>query len=249
MSGDFHIHTNASWCAAAEMTPAAVAAAAGALGLAEIGLSDHLWLDAARGSRPAVARLLARRREPAGGAGGPAVRLGAEADCAPGLGIAGGAELAALDYVIAADHFSDLRQGVAPWPDSPETLAGRLAAGLLAAAGAPHATILGHMGYLPARVAGKMPWLGPGGMASVYELALPLATPALAEAARRGVAVELNAKALGPRSRALLLPWFRRARELGCAFTFASDAHRLADVGRQRLLADYARAAGISAPG
>ncbi|MEK7766353.1 MAG: hypothetical protein AAB368_08955, partial [bacterium] len=249
-------HTNASWCAAAEMSVAAVAVAAHAAGLARIGLSDHLWLDPRRGSRPAVTRILALRETLARLATPVDLALGAEADCAPGLGIAGGDGLAALDFVVAADHFSDLRQGAAPWPRTSEELAARLAEGLRAIMAAPATTHAGHPFYLPARVLRQMPWLFPGRvptglgltpdrMAEVLRLALPLATPALELAARRGVRIELNAKALGPRSRPLLLPFFRRAREIGCAFACASDAHRLAEVGRHRALAGYAREIGL----
>ena len=244
--GEFHLHTGISWCAAREMSPEAISAKAGAMGLARIGLADHLWLDPRRGSRPAVGWIL-RVREAlrALPAGGPVMLVGAEADCAPGLGAAGGDALRDLDYVVAAYHFSDVRTGLAPWPSSPDELALRMLDGFRSLIDAPGVRIAGHPFFVPPRVWNRLPLSVQDNPDEAFARVVRGAGRLLALAAERGIAIELNAKALGPWSRAALLPIVRIARECGCRFALSSDAHRLDEIGRSRTLADWVSAAGI----
>ena len=58
---DLHLHTTASWDAAAEMTPAAVVARARAAGLEAVGFADHLWLTPKGTCHPSPAYLSRKR--------------------------------------------------------------------------------------------------------------------------------------------------------------------------------------------
>lgn len=244
---EFHVHTRASWCAERDSSVAAIRHAAHRRGLDGVVLSDHLWLDPRRPSRPSVERVLALRAEvDALPPGGPRIVLGAEADCAPGLGLAGGEATRALDVVIAAYHFSDVRLDRTPAPQTPEELAALLVGGFRSLVEAPGVAVAGHPFYLPPRVFHALPDALKSRLGDTLALVAREAPPWFAEARRRGIAVELNAKALGPWNRPLLRPLFALAREAGCRFVLSSDAHRLSDVGRSAELADYAAGLGIT---
>ena len=241
---DLHVHTNLSWCAGQDMSPDAIAEEARRSGLHTVGLADHLWLDRKRGCRPAVAHLGRRRRELT--ATGPVrILFGAEADCAPRRGLAGGAETRELDFVIAAYHFTDVREGLTSWPRTPEELARIMLEGFRSATEAPAATVIGHPFYLPPAVFRRLPPDLQDALPDAVALVVRGAGDLLGVAARRGLALELNFKALGPVHRALLAPLFRRAAEAGLTFTVSSDAHRLADLGRTRLLKEYLGEIGV----
>jgi len=240
------VHTSISWCAASDMTPEAMTARAAREGLAAIGFADHLWLDRRRGSRPALDWILRLRdalaRIPPAG---PSRLVGAEADCAPGLGAAGGFELRRLDFVVAAYHFSDVRTGLASWPRTVEELALRMLDGFRSVLDAPAARIAGHPFFVPPSVYRRLPAPLQDRLGDAFAIVIRGAGRLLALAAERGIAIELNAKALGPRSRETMLPVIRAARECGCRFALSSDAHRLDEIGRTRELAGYIRMAGI----
>jgi histidinol phosphatase-like PHP family hydrolase len=242
---DMHVHTNASWCAAREMSPWAIAGAAGTAGARIIGLADHLWLDPKRGTRPAAERLFRLRDEAFHCGSGASLRLGAEADCAPGLGVAGGETLRRLDFAVVSYHFADLRRGTRDWPTSPEKLAEIMVEGFRSVVEAPFVTIAGHPFFVPLRIMGRMPAVVTTRLSETFDRARRQAEPWLVLAARRGIALELNAKALGPLARRMLLPFFRDAAEIGCRFALSSDAHRLADIGETRALLSYADEIGV----
>ncbi|MEK7474477.1 MAG: hypothetical protein AAB152_02480 [Candidatus Coatesbacteria bacterium] len=245
-NAEFHIHTSISWCAAPDMTPEAMQAQATRAGLSVMGFADHLWLDPRRGSRPAVPWILRLReglaRLPAGG---PRHLLGAEADCAPGLGAAGGDALRQLDFVVAAYHFADVRAGLVPWPRTVEELAARVLDGFRSLLDAPAARIAGHPFFIPPSVYRRLPEAVQERLGDVFAIVALGAGRFLPLAAERGIAIELNVKALGPWSREVMLPVLRTARECGCRFALSSDAHRLDEIGRTRGLAGYLRDAGI----
>jgi histidinol phosphatase-like PHP family hydrolase len=246
VTNDFHVHSSLSWCAGAEMTPAAIVATAGDRGVTVIGLADHLWLDPKRGSRPAVARLL-EHRDTLACLGTPVrILLGAEADCAPGRGIAGGAELEKLDFAVAAYHFADVREGATPWPKTPADLAEILLAGFSSVVAAPGARIAGHPFFIPPSVYRRFPVSLQKSSSAAMEIVARRAGELFGRAAERGMAIELNVRALGPWYRRLLLPLFRTAAECGCGFVVSSDAHRLGELGRGGTLEDYLSGAGVT---
>ncbi len=243
---DFHIHTNLSWCAAKEMSLDAIVRAAQTLGMSTVGLADHLWLDPRRGCRPAVSRLLSLR-EPLARLRAPIrLLLGAEADCAPHRGLAGGDEVRQLDFVIASYHFTDVREGATPWPEAPEELAARLVDGFRSLIQAPGVSIAGHPFFIPPRVYHRLPVNLQEHVGDAFNLVQREVGALFEEAARRRIAIEFNAKALGPLHRQPLLPLFRLARECGCGFVLSSDAHRLEELGRTHSLADYLKMAGVT---
>lgn len=252
LAAEYHIHTNASWCAAAAMTPAAITDAARRRGVGVIGFADHLWLtkpvagrprDAARPAPERIMRI--RTLLDVLPRSGPHILLGAEADCAPELGIAGGESLAGLDYVVGAYHFSEIRTGQAPWPDTPEALAGVMLGGLRSVVTARHVRVAGHPFFIPPRVYHALAGDLRDRLAVTFALVAAGAPPLLALARDAGIAIELNAKALGPMHRPALAPVYRAAKEIGCRFVLSSDAHRLEDVGNSVTLADWAASVGI----
>jgi histidinol phosphatase-like PHP family hydrolase len=228
------------------MTPDAMLARGSSLGLQTMGFADHLWLDPRRGSRPSLAWILRLREALATiPAGGPRRLVGAETDCAPGLGAAGGEGLRALDFVVAAYHFADVREGLQPWPGTTEDLAACMLAGFRSLLDAPGVTIAGHPFFIPPSVFRRLPEPVRDRIGDAIGLVTHGAGELLTIAAARGVAFELNARALGPWSRAALLPVIRIARECGCRFALSSDAHRLDEIGLSARLSDYLRVAGI----
>ncbi len=234
------------------MTPAALAARATARGVSVIGLADHLWLtkprpgQPANTARPAPARILALRPLLAAlPAGSPHILLGAEADCAPGMGIAGGDELAGFDYVVGAYHFSEIRAGWASWPRTPGELAHAMLDGFREIVMSPHVRVAGHPFFIPPRVYHRLPEALRERLGDAFGIIATAAPRLLQHAQRAGIAVELNAKALGRMHQPALLPFYRAAKDVGCRFVLSSDAHRLDDVGRSGILRDYARSAGI----
>jgi histidinol phosphatase-like PHP family hydrolase len=245
-SADFHVHTSISWCAAEEMTLEGIARTAGMEGLETVGLADHLWLDPRRGTRPALSRLLTLREKIADLRSPVRFLLGAEADCAPHRGVAGAGETDKLDFVIASYHFADVREGAVPRPSTPEELAALLIGGFRSVVSAPGILVAGHPFYIPPAVYRRLPPSLQERIGEAVGIVLREAGPVFEQAARRGIAVELNARALGPVHRRMLLPLFRLAVECGCAFTVSSDSHGLRDLGRTRELKSYMKSAGIT---
>lgn len=229
------------------MTLEAIARNAAALGLQTAGISDHIWLDPERGCRPTVAHILGLREEIARLPSPPRFLLGAESDCAPPWGPAGGAELARLDFVIGSYHFADVRLGAMPAPATAAELAVLLLAGFRSVVDGGHVTVAGHPFHIPRRIYAGLPPALAKNLAPAYAFVRAGAHPLLALAASLGVALELNAGALFPRLRPELLPVFREARELGCRFILSSDAHRPEEMERRAGLLDYAASIGRDA--
>lgn len=245
LPSEFHVHTALSWCAARAMTAESITAEAAAAGLSVIGLADHLWLDPRRGSRPSIDRLLTLR--PVTASPGPVkLLLGAEADCAPHAGLAGGETVKALDYVIAAYHFTDVRHGATPPPQTVEALARLQLAGFHSLLQHAHVTIAGHPFFIPPTIFHKLPETVQRHMPEVFALIQRDVAPLFAEAKARGIAIELNAKALGPRHRDVLSPIILLAKAAGCRFVLSSDAHLPGEVGRSRSLSSYASSLGLT---
>lgn len=246
-ASDLHIHTFHSYCASKEMTLEAVEKEAVRAGLGVIGISDHIWLDLERGCRPAVAHILATGNEIESYGGKIRFLLGAEADCAPGRGAAGGNDLHSLDYVVGSYHFAEVREKQEPVPETPEQLATMLARGFQSAVEADHITIAGHPLHIPRRIYRAVPDTLFDLMPETYRLATVMSGPILETAAKRGVVIEVNSHALFPRVREGMLPFFQLAREAGCRFAVTSDAHRPGEVGRGRAeTLEYALRAGIT---
>ncbi len=242
---DLHVHTNASWCAGREMSPDAIARAGEISRIPAIGLADHLWLDPKRGTRPAPERLLRLREEIRKPDARKILLVGAEADCAPGIGAAGGKSLSKLDFAVVAYHFADLRRGLVPWPETPEALASMIVDGFRAVIEAPFVTVAGHPFFIPPRILARLPEGLLSNLDEAFEAARKRVGPLFELAARRGIALELNAKALGPVARRTLLPLFRAAAEQGCRFALSSDSHMLGDIGKTRLMLGYAEKIGL----
>jgi len=242
---EFHVHTALSWCAARAMSVASITAEAEQAGLSLVGLADHLWLDPKRGSRPSIDRLLTLR-EATSRPGPVKLLLGAEADCAPHAGLAGGESVKVLDYVIAAYHFTDVRHGATPAARTVEDLARLQLAGFRSLLQPPHVTIAGHPFYIPPTIFHNLPDDVQHHMREVFALVARGAGPLFAEAKAKGIAIELNAKALGPRHRDVLGPVILLAKEAGCRFVLSSDAHLPGEVGRSQSLLAYAASLGMT---
>lgn len=247
VSCDYHIHTFHSYCAGKEMSLEAICGRARRLGLETAGISDHLWLDAERVCRPSVEHLMDIRGEMDGVPRPPRLLLGAEADCAPAWGAAGGPALARLDYAIGSYHFGDVRLGAERAPETAEGLARLLLAGFGSVVTADHVSIAGHPFHIPRKILRGLSGPVRADPGAVYALIQAGAGPLLETARDRGVALELNARALGPIARTGLLPVFRKAREAGCRFVVSSDAHHPHEMDRRADLGDYAGAIGLGA--
>jgi histidinol phosphatase-like PHP family hydrolase len=229
------------------MTIEAIGQKAQEAGLAVIGISDHIWLDLERGSRPAIEHLLASRDEIDAYGGATRILLGAEADCAPGRGAAGGEGLRLLDYTVGSYHFAEVREHQAEPPETPEQLAIMLVEGFRSVVESPHINICGHPLHIPRRIYRAMPDSLFDLLPEAYRRAISAAKPHLVTAAGKGVIIEMNSHALFPKVREGMLPFFRLAREAGCRFAVTSDAHRPGEVGRGRAeTIEYAGRAGIT---
>ncbi len=233
LPADYHMHT--PLCGHAVGEPTEYAARAVALGLPEIGMSDHspmprdgfddwrMRLDQLDGYVAAVEE--ARRTFP-----GLTIRLALEVDYLPGGGdwVRDLAGRHPWDYLIGSVHYLsddwdiDNPQKLARWQGRDpwevwSVYAGRLreaaASGLFDFIG--HADLCKKFGHRPDRDP------------------TPLFRPFLTTAARQGVAIELNTAGLRKDcreiypSRAILA----LAHELGVAITFGSDAHAPGEVG------------------
>jgi len=227
------------------MTPAAIQERAAESGIRCVGLSDHLWTDRKGRWRPSPSRLLGMRPGISRLPRIPRLLIGAEIDChcrpAPGRL----EETVGFDFLIVADHLADLKSGAFHLPTEPETMASRLMDGFRLAASHPRCRIVGHPFYLPAALLSRMSAARPGYAQNLYSSVAERAVELTAIAFARGIAVELNARALDLRLRSLLLPVFRAALSTGCRFTLGSDAHSLAEIGSTIRLKDYAEEIGV----
>jgi len=248
---DYHMHTSLS---DGEGEMDAFVARAAALGLAEIGFSDHLvprvcedeFGDEGYGiPGQDVAGYARAVRRAAACAGGVRVLLGVEVDFVPGAE----AELEALlaqerfDYVICSVHFADgfafdstaLRDDPR-WGDVDGVWRAYWDAVALAAAWGRF-DVVGHLD-LPKK-SGHRP---SASMTAAEDAALGAIKAA-------GLAIEINTSGLrGPAREVYPSPsLLARAAALGIPATFGSDAHVPGDVGRDfdRAVA-LARAAGLA---
>jgi len=244
---DYHMHTALS---DGEGDMDAFVARAAALGLAEIGFTDHLVpraYDEAGYGLPGqdVARYARDVRRAADRVGGPRVLLGVEIDFVPGAE----AELEELlarerfDYVVGSVHFAagfpfDMTsmQDDPRWDDVDDLY--RLYWETVARAAAwGRFDVVGHLD-LP-KVFGRRPAVS---MTAEEDAALAAIKAA-------GLAIELNTSGLRSAAReAYPSPsLLERAAALAIPLTFGSDAHTPDDVGRdfERAVA-LARAAGFS---
>jgi len=238
---DYHMHTALS---DGEGDVDAFVARAAELGLAEIGISDHLVpraYDEAGYGLPDqdVARYARDVRRAAGGASGVRVLVGVEIDYIPGTETEVEALLAneLFDYVIGSVHFaggfpfdmSSMRDDPR-WNDVDdvyrvywETVARAAAWGRF--------DVVGHLD-LPKKY-GHRPAVSMGAAEDA----------ALAAIKTAGLAIELNTSGLRSAAREAYPgpPLLKRAAALAIPLTFGSDAHTPADVGR-----DFARAAALA---
>lgn len=231
---DYHLHT--CLCGHAEGAMAEYVRSAVALGLPEIGFSDHLPLFAQADPELAMAPpqlagyvdevLELRRRHPR-----LCILLGIEVDYVPETEEAVRALLAEhpFDYVIGSVHFIDgflfdhPRNRAALAELDREALALRYFALVTRAADSGLFDVLAHFDLI--RKFGGAP--APDGAAGRQALA------ALQAAARNGTAVEVNTSGWRhPTGLAYPAPrYLQSMRELGVPLTFGSDAHRPQDVG------------------
>ena len=248
---DLHIHTPLSRCCRDErQTPGNVIGELAAAGVRRIAFTDHVWLNPAvvpgrfyRTQRSDQAiRILKTAMHT--GVWPLEVLVGCEADMiSPDvIGITPQSSLAFDLVLLASSHFQ--LDGVALPPEkTPVGVARHMKRFFLAAVRAGVADILAHP-------------LIPFGFMEQADRILDIYSDAelfdmLAEAARRGAAIEINGGVLAEwRNRSLrresLLRVFLIAKSAGCRFTCGSDAH---DFGvyreRYRLIAECCREAGI----
>ena len=243
---DLHVHTFHSYCASPQMTLEAIAKKAMETGLSVVGLADHFWLDRDRGCRPAVAHILLTRNELVSRQGPVRFLLGAESDCSPSRGAAGGEELSQLDYAVGSYHFAEVRENEAPMPLTADALGIMLAEGFRSIVEAPHIRVAGHPLHIPRRIYRAMNDSIRTNLAGVYRTAIDSALPHLKTAARRGVAIEMNVRALFPRIRPAMFSFYAAALKAGCQFSLTCDAHRPGEMDARVDLAAYADELGLS---
>lgn len=237
---DLHMHSYLSGCCEEKDShrPAAILARAERMGLRTVGFADHIWanpnLEPSDWYRPQDESQITRLREDLQSISTPVrVLVGCEAEMvAPGkFGITH--EFAeSVDFVLlACDHFHMTEFVEQPKSDSPRDIGEHLLKFFRSAVTSRLATVIPHAFY----PCGKDP-LFDRVAASISDAEF---LDAFGAAAERNVGIEITTAYLpertggdGPDRIAWTVEtpirFLRLAKEAGCTFTFASDAHRLA---------------------
>lgn len=244
--GDYHVHTRFS---DGEGEPADCVERALALGLPEIGITDHLTpaVLGAKGdwslARECMDEYVAAVRAAAARFPGITVLLGVEADYVPGTEdeLAGLLGAHPVDYVIGGLHYVDGFSFDEPstrddplWADA-ASLYRRYYALIAGAAASGLFDVIAHLDYV-------MLW----GRRAAADIT-PAEDAALAAIATAGIALEVNTTGtLEPAGLMHPAPaLLERACRLGIPIVFGSDAHEVAQVGWEFDAAvDLARRAG-----
>jgi len=234
---DFHVHTYYSACGQRDMVPAEVAIAYRDAGYVQIGFSDHLhpWID------PAIfARLRRDLATSAATFAGVTCYVGCEAEViAPGVATLTDATAEQVDFaLIAATHFH-LSHVAKPGDPSPTGVATHFLRFFHDAIRCPGATAIAH------------PFIAnQGALGPLVEIWRHVdrvwLREALAEAAARGVAMELHPRALAPEHAPVLCEFYALARECGTRFTIGSDTHARANIGTTGKLRPLAESLGLA---
>ncbi len=249
---DVHLHTRLSACCHDETaTPQAILDQAAAEGLHLVGFADHLWDSAVPGAsqwyEPQNLEHILRTRQALGDYHGPVkVLLGCETEyCGDGkIGIT--AEAAAkLDFVLVPISHLHMHGFTAPANLSPRQAAELMVKRFLEVVQIDFVTGIAH------------PFLPLGYIDQTDAVVGAITDAELREcfgrAADRQKSIEIHLgmfQSLKGRERdgfrdATYDRVLTVAREAGCRFHFASDAHRLEDVGSVKLLEPIVRRFGI----
>lgn len=250
---DVHVHTTLSACCKdAAAVPEAILARAAAAGLKLVGFADHVWDPACPGSSgwyaPQTPAHVARVRERMPAAPGVRVLFGAESEyCGDGKVGISRATADSLDFVLLPMSHLHMKGFVVPV--GVEDAAGlgalmvrrfREVVELGLATGIAHPFLpCGH----PAETDAIIGSIADGEFRECFEAA-----------ARAGVSIEITT-GFFPALRGKVQPGWREdvflrplalARDCGCFFHFASDAHTLAGVGSVLGLAPYVAELGLA---
>jgi histidinol-phosphatase (PHP family) len=247
LPADYHLHT--PLCRHAEGEPIEYATQAAALGLPEIGFSDHSPMpedgfDDWRMRQDQLDTYVAAVEQARQATPELTIRLALEVDYLPGTEewVRELADRHPWDYFIGSVHYVTREWDIdnphkrARWEgQDPWAVWSAYAERVRAAVESGLFDLIGHLDLC--KKFGHRPDQDP----------TPLFRPALAAAARRGVAIELNTGGLRKECREIYPapPLLRLAHELGVPITFGSDAHHPSEVGADfRAAVALARSAG-----
>ena len=220
-SHDFHIHSNASACAKAEMTVENIIATAVRKRLRVVGVSDHL-----PPSKDDAMRMIDRTRAAISGLSRPlTVFVGGEAQMnTPHVASIDKEVAESIDYVLIAANHYHLADVENPFQRTPEAFAAHHLAMLEGAVDTGFCDVIAHPFLLPLpQDFDQESFLGAFDRREVERI--------LKKAVRAGVALEVNPRKYVPRA-----PWFFSellvlAHRIGLHFAMGSDSHAIENIG------------------
>lgn len=224
---DFHIHSNLSSCAVAQMTVPAIVERMAELEFEQIGIADHVYSPQAIRDVAIKAAAISARRPSL------AVFVGVELCMVrPGVLAMPLAALKQADYVMTATtHY-----GV-PWVDSPAMdsaagVASYILDMLESASEMAEIDVIAHPLFVPSLVGRSQPFDNHAHMMELLDK--DRLKRIVAKLHRNRIAVEISPRAMPDAVRPALLTFYRLCRETGVKFSFGSDAHRPEVMGMTR---------------
>jgi putative hydrolase len=241
---DFHVHTHISPCGKKQATAQALVQRAAEKGFAALGFADHFTPQPIPGcsfyysQRLDILDKLRRELAVLELPDGLEVLVGVEADYTlAGPGCLDDTARRACDHVIgAASHFH-LPAAPAPAEDTP-----RAKADLMVRMAHEMLVVLGISVWAHPFDCSTMKPLAP----IMAEITLDTLAELISTANQQHIAIEINGGAgLSPEYRAVTVPFFQLAREMGARFTLTSDAHHPDDLDRLDLALDWSQQMGF----
>ena len=219
---DMHVHTALSPCGWSEMSIEAIIRAAEAQGIKHLAITDHIHPGTDRAIVAQVKEELSRAEKSID------VYVGCEADItAVGAHEVDQKLLELTDFVmVSASHFHETFISQ-PRSASKSDVARHFLEMFSYAASLDFVDVIAHPLYV---------------MPDTYDQRAPAELdtedlmPAIRMLKKNNIAVEISRRALAPAQTPFLLSFYRLCKQEGVKFSIGSDAHRLADVGRTKLV-------------
>lgn len=229
---DMHVHTALSPCGWSENIVPQILAAAETEGIEYLAITDHIHPGTDRGIIAQVAEEVHSLRPKLN------VFIGCEADItAVGSHEVDEAVLSLTDFVmVSANHFQETFVSQPKTTDKVD-VAHHLLEMFSYAASLDFVDVIAHPLYI-------MPGTFDPTAPSVLEVDELI--PAIRLLEKNNIAVEISRRALAEEQTPFLLSFYALCKQEGVKFTVGNDAHKLADVGRTRLVEPLIKKLGLT---